>query len=279
MAMMRWFFTSLFVVAGFISPIQSQVEPEWRLIEDETKITQATDDRENPEQKFKRAGLNLIVVRAGGRTGGGEGRLTAADAEAIRRSADKLLIGVAPVQLGGSEKVASRSGNWNSSVVGCTPELEQVRGWRLSAGRFLTADDVKKQADVCLIGQTVRTKLFAKDVDPLRESIRVGDVQLQVVGVLEEKGKGLSGADQDDQILIPLTTLQQKLVSEQRLSAILIAARSVDQVDGAVQEITRVLREQHRVKEGAEDFDVSSVLELYQLYKQLSGMGAAKDDK
>src|SRR5262245_23587878 len=247
-AMIREFLASLFVVAEIASPIQSQVKPERRLFGDDTKTTQATKDRETPEQKFKRAGLNLIVVRAGSRTGGGEGPLTVADAEAIRRSAGKLLIGVAPIHSRAYQKVSSRSGAWNSSIVGCTPDLEQVRGWKLSAVRFLTADDVKKQAAVCLIGQTVRTKLFAKDADPLRESIRVGDVQLQVVGVLEEKGKGLTGADQDDQILIPLTTLQQKLVGEQRLSAILIAAGSVDQVDRAVREITRVLREQHRVK-------------------------------
>jgi putative ABC transport system permease protein len=102
---------------------------------------------------------------------------------------------------------------------------------------------------------------------------------VEVVGLLKGKGKGLTDGDQNGLILIPLTTLQQKLVGKARLNAILAAARSVDQVDQGAGKIRQLLRERHRVKEGVEDFEVSSVLDLYNLYKQGTGKKGPNKDK
>jgi putative ABC transport system permease protein len=272
---LRAMLISAFVVAQVPASIQAQITGKWNepgrtSSENVTRSRQLLVSQDRLEQQFKRIGLTLILVRPGNSTGGGEARLTLADAKAMRRELGKSLIAVAPVQQRAYLPATNRTRKWTPLLVGCTPDLQQVRNWKVVAGRFLTAADLKKQASVCLIGRTVQKQFFADGADPLRETIRVGNLQLQVVGILKEKAKGLTGADQDNLILLPITTLQQELVGQQRLTAILTTARSVDQVDQAVQGIRRVLRAQHQVKEGGEDFDVSTVLDLYRLARQLN---------
>jgi putative ABC transport system permease protein len=116
-----------------------------------------------------------------------------------------------------------------------------------------------------VLGRTVRDKLFANQPDPVGQAVRVEGLELRVVGALEPKGRSPIGADQDDQIFVPLSTLQHKLLGEERLSAITAAARSEDDVERAKEQITQVLRERHHEKPGAETFDVSSVQEMAEL--------------
>jgi putative ABC transport system permease protein len=117
-----------------------------------------------------------------------------------------------------------------------------------------------------MLGATVRQKLFPNKPDPVGESVRVGMVELRVIGILEEKGRSPTGADQDDQIFLPITTLQRKLTGDDRLALILTAARSENLIETAKEEISRVLRERHHLRPGAaDDFDVSSVREMAEL--------------
>src|SRR5262249_45086178 len=152
--------------------------------------------------------------------------------------------------------------NYATTVVGSVPEMQLVRRWEMAHGRFYDRDDVKKQAAVCLLGETVRRKLFPDQPNPVGQLVRVDRLHLRVIGVLASKGRSPTGGDQDDQIFVPLTTLQRKLVGEERVSIILTAVRSMDAIDRAKDAIARTLREKHRVKVGAEDFDVSSVQEM-----------------
>jgi putative ABC transport system permease protein len=135
----------------------------------------------------------------------------------------------------------------------------------LAYGRFYNNEEVKAIAPVCLIGQSVRKKLFPDKVDPVGDKVRVDHISLRIVGVLEEKGRSPTGADQDDQIFVPITTLQQSIVGTNRIVLILTAAKSEDMVERAKEDIIKVLREQHHVKTGAEDFDVSTVQEMSEL--------------
>ncbi len=221
------------------------------------------------DQKLETVGKNLIIVRAGARTQQGMVAnityLTHEDAAAIRREVGSQLVGVAELQLHQGTATAGSSMPWRTSFVGCTPELAKVRKWTLDSGEFFSDDDVKHVAPVCLIGQTVRKKIFPDTPNPLGMTIRVDGHPLRVVGILSEKGKNPLGADQDDQVFVPLTTLEQHISGKRHLSQIITAPISENLGDRARAEISRVLREQHHVKEGSEDFDVVSVREMAEL--------------
>jgi putative ABC transport system permease protein len=220
------------------------------------------------DERLSSVGKDLILVRPGGRTGQGMvadvSPLTVADADAIRQQAGPLLSGVAPSQLA-IRLVATPTAHAVTTLNGCTPDLQVVRAWKTDLGRFLSADDVKKRAAVCVLGHSLRDKLFPRR-DPVGQAVRVEHLELRVVGVAEAKGHSPTGADQDDQLFVPLTTLQTKVVGDDRLSVILAAARSEELIGRARDQIVRVLRERHRVKAaGEENFDVSSVQEMASL--------------
>ena len=190
--------------------------------------------------------------------------LTSADVDAVRKQAAPYVTGVAALQY--TQRVASsRTASWSMSVVGTTPDLQEVRKWKMAYGRFLVDDDLKKDAAICLLGDTVRRRLFPNDPNPVGQWIRMDYLRLRIVGILDSKGRSLTGSDQDDQILMPLTTLQHKLEGKENLSMIVASARSEDMIERARQEIEQIMRGRHRVKPGAEDFDVSTVQEMVQL--------------
>jgi putative ABC transport system permease protein len=220
------------------------------------------------DERLESVGKNLILIRPGARTQQGMVAdftpLTSADADAIKKQVGDLVVGVAKLQF--TQRVATTGINtWPTDIVGCDPEVLKVRKWKLTYGQFFTEDDVKKMAPVCLIGQTVRKKLFPDKPNPVGQTVRVDRLQLRIVGVLAEKGRSPTGADQDNQIFIPLTTLQRKLVGEEKLSMILTAVRDESQTEKAKEEILHVLREKHHVKPGQDKFDVSSVQEMSEL--------------
>jgi putative ABC transport system permease protein len=221
------------------------------------------------DQKLEGVGKNIIIVRAGARTQQGMSAdftpLTHEDAEAIRKQVGSMLVAVAELQLHQSVAIAGNSPPWKTSFVGCTQDLAKVRKWTLDSGEWFSDEDVKRLARVCLIGQTVRKKLFPDRPNPLGQTIEAGPINLRVVGVLSEKGKNPLGADQDDQVFVPLTTLEELVTGNKKLSMILTAPILENMGDPARAQITRVVREQHRLKEGDEDFDVQSVHEMAQL--------------
>jgi len=226
------------------------------------------------EERLESVGQNLILIRPGARTESGIigefAPLTREDADAIRRHAGPLLIGVAAEQIT-QRLVSSRSGNWPTSIAGIVPDLERVRNWQMAQGRFITEDDNKKLAAVCLIGETVRRQLFGGIPSAVGEYIRVPPLRLRVIGVLKEKGRSPTGADQDNQIFMPLATLQRELVAEGRIDIILATAQSQAVLEQAKEEIIRTLRRQHRLRAGAaNDFDVSSVREMAELAEILT---------
>jgi putative ABC transport system permease protein len=219
------------------------------------------------DKSLESVGKNLIVIRAGAHTSSGAvadyALLSSDDAAAIRKQVGSFLVGVIEVQL--TQQMAStRTANWPTLITGSTPEMRTVRNWQVQ-GRFYTEDEVKKAAPVCLLGQTVRRKLFPDTPNPLGQSVRVGRLQLKVIGMLGEKGRSPTGVDQDDQIFIPLTTLQQKLVGEKRVTTILAAVHSQNLLDKAKDDITRVLRDRRHLKGVTQDFDVSTVQEMASL--------------
>jgi putative ABC transport system permease protein len=226
------------------------------------------------DSQLESIGKNIILIRAGARNQQGMVAdfkpLMPEDGRELRKLR-QYLDGVAELQM--TLRTASSSYNrWNTGVVGCTPELEPVRGWKVDpGGRFITPDDLARTAPVCLLGQTVKKKLFG-DRPALGQTVRIDRLQLRVVGVLSPKGRSLNGADQDDQIFLPLTTLQHKLLNnDEKISMIIVSVRSPDQTDEAIQKIQKTLMATHHLKEGdAKNFDVSSVKEVADFATQVT---------
>jgi putative ABC transport system permease protein len=237
-------------------------------------VSAGSGAREKLEERLDSVGKNLILIRPGARTQmgtvGDYSTLSREDSEAIAKDASDLLLGVASEQIT-QRVVVSPGGRSFTMICGVEPGLQGVRGWQLAAGRFINDDDMKKTAAVCLLGQTTSRKLFPNNPNPLGEWVRIENLRLRVVGLLAEKGRAPTGADQDDQIFLPLTTCQRKLLGYDRVVLILATAKSDAVLDRAKERIVEVLRRQHRIKSGEpDDFDVSSVREMAELAQILT---------
>jgi putative ABC transport system permease protein len=224
------------------------------------------------DERMASVGKNLIMVRAGARTKTGavadQTPLKREDAAAVRKALGNQVTGVAEIQI--TQRVASNyanTHNWATLLTGTTPDLQIVRDWSLTSGRFFNKEEVSRGDKVCVLADTVRKKLFPDNPNPVGQTIRVDRLQLIVVGLLAHKGHNPAGGDQDDEIMLPITTLQRQIVGEERVSLILTAVRSDDAAarQRVMDEIARVLRRTHNVKPGNEDFDVSSVQEMAEL--------------
>jgi putative ABC transport system permease protein len=221
------------------------------------------------DDRLASIGKSIIIVRAGSRTNqmavADFVPLTAGDADALRRQVGPLLVGVAEVQV--TQRVAaSRYAQAPAAVVGSAPDLKAIRSWEMALGRFYTAEDMRRRAAVCLLGETARQRFFPDVPNPVGQSLRIDRTMFRVVGVLAPKGRSATGADQDDQVFVPITTLQHRLVGEEKVNLIVAGAKNEAVLPRAEAEIERVLRQRHRLKpDGPADFDVSSVQELAQL--------------
>jgi len=204
-------------------------------------------------------GSNLFIILSGASTSGGARvatgsapTLTFEDADAIGKLSD--VRASAPVTPGQAQLIYSGV-NWSTSVFGTTPEYATVRGWALEAGGFFTEADVRSGARVVVIGQVVARELFG-DEDPLGKVIRIKQAPFEVIGVLAAKGQSLDGRDQDDTVMVPISSAQQKIFSNairNRARFIMVQAVSEKAMDNTETAITDLLRSRHRIGERAED--------------------------
>jgi putative ABC transport system permease protein len=225
--------------------------------------------RQKLDDRLASIGKSIIIIRAGHRTNqmtvADMAPLTAGDAEALRRQVGPLLVGVAEVQVT-QRLAASRYAQAGLAIVGSAPELQPIRSWEMAVGRFYSAEDMRRRAAVCLLGETARKKLFPDVPNPVGQSVRIDRTMFRVIGVLAPKGRSATGADQDDQVFVPITTLQHRLAGEEKVNLIVTAAKDEGLLPKAEAEIERVLRQRHKIKPDATaDFDVSSVQELAEL--------------
>jgi putative ABC transport system permease protein len=216
------------------------------------------------DERLDRLGTNLILIEAGGRTGEKMitdfTPLTIDDANAMRSKLKHLLREVAPSQMT-MQVVYAGNRSHPARVVGSTHSLQQIRKWEVeSPGRFYSEDDDKNASRVCVIGYKAWKALFPNQRSPVGESLRIGNTQLRILGVLKEKGASPTGADQDDQILLPLNTLQRYIKGDNNVQLILAAARDKAKIKTATKEIEELMRKRHGLRKSANnDFHVRSV--------------------
>ncbi len=211
-------------------------------------------------------GSNLFIVLSGGTTTGGARSgsgtaptLTLQDAHAIAEL--RSVAAVAPTHSGNAQVVYG-AGNWRSQVIGVTPSYLEVREWRLVRGQPFSDADVRAAARVAIVGQTVARELFG-DEDPVDKTIRIANSPYLVMGVLAPKGQSFDGRDQDDTVLVPLSTAQRKLYGSpfpDHVRFMMVKAVSEAAMDRAERSIATLLRERHRIQPGtANDFTVRNL--------------------
>jgi len=241
-------------------------------------------------------GTNLLVVLPGATTTSGvrggfgsASTLTVSDAEALEKE-DPAVAGVA-YQDRQIAQITYGNQNWSTSAQGVTPSFLPIRNWAVVAGRPMSDDDERDASRVCLLGQTVLTNLFGEHQNPIGATILVKGVPLEVIGVLAAKGQSGFGQDQDDAILIPFTTAELKVLGvaapsqvptpanaiftapinplglQPKLTGyvhmIYVQARSTEQVQTALRQITDTLTPRHHIQRGqTSDFSVNNLSDI-----------------
>ena len=227
------------------------------------------------ERAITNIGANMIWVEAGGvnragvRTGAfGTKTLTLGDYEAIKEHVS-LVTNVTP-QADTRVQVVYGNQNWGTPVRGVGPEYLALKNWKVVRGGMYTDVDVERANNICVLGQTIVDQLFGSQ-DPVGETIRVNNEPCLVAGVLEVKGQSATGQDQDDQFLMPYTTVMKKIKGQTWLDDIMCSANSAKVVDQAEEEIAALMRERHHIRLGADDdFNLRHPTEIAEAVKQSS---------
>jgi putative ABC transport system permease protein len=221
------------------------------------------------DDQIQQQGTNVIYVSAGsfgrgpGTARGGAGStttLTLEDAQTIAREVPTVAR-VTPMVRGRAQVVAGNQ-NWNTSIEGGNEDYIVIRNWPLASGDDFTARDVLVAEKVALLGPTVAKTLFP-DSDPVGQIIRVKNLPFRVTGVLTSKGQNQWGQDQDDIIIAPYTTVQKKLLGITFIQQVVLSATSSDAVEPAAVEITKLMRQRHKIQDPTDDdFTVRTVAEM-----------------
>jgi putative ABC transport system permease protein len=177
---------------------------------------------------------------------------------------------VAPT-VGAQKLVVWGNSNHQTVITGSTNAYLETRGYTLSAGRAFSSSELNSGTAVCIIGTTTKTKLFG-NVEPLDESLRVAKLSCQVIGVLAAKGQSGMGQDQDDIVMMPIRTVQRRLLGSSEIGTIFVSAKSAALTGSAGRQITALLRQRRRIPPGeADDFSVRDMKEIADTMSSATG--------
>ena len=223
---------------------------------------------------IKSLGSNLVLVLPGTPTSGGargargsRPTLTEDDAIAIQNEIDTAQV-AAPVVRGSGQLIYGNQ-NWSTVIYGVTPEFKEAKEWKMKDGRWFSRDEVRSAAKVALVGKTIIENVF-EGVDPVGEIIRVKRIPFTIIGTLAPKGETPMGTDQDDTVIVPLSTANKRLLGGRRLSGklvrtIWVKSYTAEGVDESVRAMTELLRQRHRIQPGQpDDFYVRNLSQILQ---------------
>lgn len=261
---LRCFLTMLGIIIGVASVI--------------TMLAIGQGSKDSIRAQISEMGSNMIMIHPGNMQRGGVRQsaddtqtLEVADYEAIRDKA-RYVTAVSPSVNSGGQFINGNN-NYPSTVYGITPDYLDIRKVSVADGEMFTEQDIKSAAKVCLLGQTVIDNLFPDGSNPIGRIVRFNKIPLKVVGTLTPKGTNSMGMDQDDVVLAPYTTVMKRVLATDHLQGLFASAIDEEYTDQAIDEITEILREQHKLKEGADDdFDIRSQKELSEMLSSTSDM-------
>ena len=224
-------------------------------------------------------GSNMIMIRPGQDRGPGGARQDADEMQTLKlKDYDKLkteakyIAAISP-SVNASGQFINGNNNTPSTLYGISPEYMDIRRLRIADGEMFTDEDVKSGAKVCLIGKTVADALFTGGEDPVGRVIRFGTIPLRITGVLEAKGYNSAGMDQDDLVLAPYTTVMKRVLAVDYLQGINCSAITEDMTDLAIEDISALLRNSHKLRETDEDdFTIRSQQEMAEMMNTTSDL-------
>ena len=251
---MRAFLTMLGIIIGVTSVI--------------TMIAIGQGSKLSIQAQISEMGSNMIMIHPGGEMRGGV-RQSADDMQTLDledyeslRTETTFLAAVSP-NVSSSGQLIAGNNNYPSSINGVGTDYLEIRQLTVESGEMFTEQDIQTSAKVCIIGKTIVDNLFPDGQDPIGQIIRFNQVPFRVVGVLKSKGYNSMGMDQDDIVLAPYSTVMKRLLAQTYLQGIFASALSEGMTDYATEEISELLRRNHKLKEGDEDdFSIRSQEEL-----------------
>jgi putative ABC transport system permease protein len=228
------------------------------------------------QRQIANLGSNLLFVSSGSMNLGGLRLGWGATKTLVREDVTAMLkecpaVAAAAPGTQTSAQVVYENDNWGTRITGSTPEYFEIRTWDFQSGASFSDDDVTNAANVAVIGETVRKNLFAT-TDAVGKTIRIGNLPFKVVGVLVAKGQSPAmNEDQDDTIIVPLTTLQKKITGQPWLRFVMVSAKSRAGSYAAQQQIEALLRDRHRIRpEQENDFTVRNLADMADLASEAS---------
>lgn len=222
-------------------------------------------------------GSNMIMIRPGQDKGPGGAQHDASDMQTLKlkdyealKEQAKYLSAISP-SVNSSGQFINGNNNTPSTIYGISPDYMQIRQQKVKDGEMFTDEEVRSSAKVCVIGKTVADNLFTNGEDPVGKVIRFNKIPFRVVGVLESKGYNSFGMDQDDVVLAPYTTVMKRILSVTYLQGINASAVTEDMTDLAIEDITSILRENHKLKASDDDnFTIRSQQEMAEMMNSTS---------
>lgn len=222
-------------------------------------------------------GSNMIMIRPGQDKGPGGAQQDASDMQTLKlkdyealKEQSKYLAAISP-SVNASGQFINGNNNTPSTIYGISPAYLQIRQQKIKDGEMFTDEEVKTSAKVCVIGKTVADNLFTNGEDPIGKVIRYNKIPFRIVGVLESKGYNSFGMDQDDVVFAPYTTVMKRILSVTYLQGINASAITEDMTDLAIEDVTNILRESHKLKGADEDnFTIRSQQEMAEMMNSTS---------
>lgn len=205
------------------------------------------------QQQISEMGSNMIMIHPGAEMRGGVRQDPSAMQTLKLENYEKLseectyLSGISP-NVSSSGQLVAGSNNYPSSVSGVSIDYLNIRQLSVEQGEMFSENDIRTAAKVCVIGKTIVDNLFPDGSDPIGKVIRCNQIPMRVVGVLKSKGYNSMGQDQDDVVLAPYTTVMKRLLAQTYLGGIFASALTEDMTEEAVEEITSILRREHKLK-------------------------------
>lgn len=261
---MRGFLTMLGVIIGVASVI--------------AMLAIGQGSKRSIQSQISEMGSNMIMVHPGGDMRGGV-RRSAAEMETLKMDDYEAIVNEARY-ISASSPSVSRSGqtiyganNYPTTVYGVNTEYLDIRKYSVGEGEMFTEQDIQSSSKVCVVGKTVVDKLFTNGEEPVGKIIRFNKIPFKIIGVLTSKGYNSMGMDQDDLIIAPYTTIQKRVLAITHLHGIYASALQEDVTNLAVDEMSEILRRQHKLREGADDdFNIRSQEELSSMMSSTTDM-------
>ena len=251
---LRGFLTMLGIIIGVASVI--------------TKLAIGQGSKRSIQAEISEMGSNMIMIQPGADMRGGVRQEASAmetlkleDLECITN--ETRYISAVSASVNSSGQAIYGANNAPTTVYGISPDYLEIRRYKVQDGEMFTEQDIQTAAKVCVIGKTVVDNLFSGGENPIGKVIRFQKLPFRVVGVLESKGYNTMGMDQDDLILAPYTTIQKKVLAITHLQGITCSALKEEYTEQAIDEITEILRRNHKLKDSDDDdFTIRSQQEL-----------------